>query len=159
VPANAIREEFMVKQALWKSFVPAAVIIGLSATLAFAGPIEDRQAAMKANGKAMGALVPIIKGEKPYDAAVVKENAAQLAADFQKAAVSFPEGSDMGPPETWAKPEIWSDPEGFKAAFEAAVKAVDGLAASTDEASFKAAFPAVGASCGGCHEKYRRPKG
>jgi cytochrome c556 len=148
----------MVKQAIWKAAVPAAVIIGLSASLAFAGPIEDRQAAMKQNGKAMGMLVPIIKGEKPYDAAVVKEAADMLAKDMKTAAVSFPEGSDKGPPETYAKAEIWSDPEGFKAAFEKAVTAVDTLAMSTDEASFKAAFPAVGASCGGCHEKFRRPK-
>ena len=66
-----------------------------------------------------------------------------LAADFKKAGASFPEGSDKGPPETYAKAEIWSDPEGFKAAFEKAVAAVDTLAMSTDEASFKAALPAV----------------
>jgi cytochrome c556 len=149
---------FMVKQAIWGSFVSAAVMIGLSASLAAAGPIEDRQAAMKQNGKMMGVLVPMLKGEKPYDAAVVKEAAATMAEDFKKAAASFPEGSDKGPPETYAKPEIWSDPEGFKAAFEKAVAAVDTLAMSTDEASFKAALPAVGSSCGGCHEKFRRPK-
>ncbi len=33
------------------------------------------------------------------------------------------------------------------------------LAAATDEASFKAAFPELGNSCKGCHEKFRRPKG
>jgi cytochrome c556 len=32
------------------------------------------------------------------------------------------------------------------------------LKATTDEAGFKAAFPAVGAGCQGCHEKFRRPK-
>jgi cytochrome c556 len=158
MPANAIREDFMVKQAIWKSFVPAAVIVGLSASLAFAGPIEDRQAAMKQNGKAMGMLVPIIKGAKPYDAAMVKEAAGMLVDDMKKAAASFPEGSGEGPPETYAKPEIWSDPEGFKAAFDKAIAASEALAMTADEASFKAAFPAVGASCGGCHEKYRRPK-
>lgn len=148
----------MVQQAIWKSLVPAAVIMGLSASLAFAGPIEDRQAAMKQNGKAMGMLVPMIKGEKPYDAAVVKEAATILVEDGKKAAASFPEGSDTGPPETYVKAEIWSDPEGFKEAFDKAIAAAEALAMTTDEASFKAAFPAVGASCGGCHEKYRRPK-
>ena len=100
----------------------------------------------------------MLKGEKPYDAAIVKLGAGMLAEDFKKAAVSFPEGSGEGPPETYAKAEIWSDPEGFKAAFEKAVAAVDTLAMSTDEASFKAALPAVGLACGGCHEKFRRPK-
>ncbi len=39
------------------------------------------------------------------------------------------------------------------------VEALSDVAATTDEAGFKAAFPAVGAACGGCHEKFRRPKG
>ena len=60
--------------------------------------------------------------------------------------------------ETWAKPEVWSDPEGLKAAIEADAKATAALAASTDEASFKVAFTALGNACGGCHEKFRRPK-
>ncbi len=148
----------MVKQAIWGSLASAAAVIGLSASLAAAGPIEDRQAAMKQNGKAMGMLVPIVKGEKPYDAAVVKEAATMLVEDMKKAAMNFPEGSGEGPPETYAKPEIWSDPEGFKAAFDKAMAASEALAMTADEASFKAAFPAVGASCGGCHEKFRRPK-
>ena len=29
---------------------------------------------------------------------------------------------------------------------------------STDEASFKAAFPELGNACAGCHEKFRRAK-
>jgi cytochrome c556 len=48
--------------------------------------------------------------------------------------------------------------EGFKAAGEKAGAAVVALAATTDEAGFKAAFPAVGEGCKGCHEKFRRPK-
>jgi cytochrome c556 len=148
----------MVKQAVWGSFASAAAIVGLSASLAAAGPIEDRQAAMKQNGKAMGMLVPIIKGAKPYDAAVVKEAASILVDDLTKASMNFPEGSGEGPPETYAKAEIWSDPEGFKAAFDKAIAASEALAMTADEASFKAAFPAVGASCGGCHENFRRPK-
>lgn len=148
----------MVKQAMWRSFVPAAVLIGLSTTLAIAGPIEDRQASMKEAGKAMGMLVPMVKGEKPYDAAIAKQAADMLIAGMKKATASFPEGSDQGPPETYAKAEIWTDPEGFKAAFDQAIAAGEALAMTADEASFKGAFPAVGSSCGSCHQKYRRPK-
>jgi cytochrome c556 len=88
----------------------------------------------------------------------VKTNAETIHQDFVKAFASFPPGSDKGPPETYAKAEIWSDAEGFKAAEDAALKAVAELAASTDEASFKIAMGALGNSCKGCHDKYRRPK-
>ena len=37
--------------------------------------------------------------------------------------------------------------------------AAKAVAASTDEAGFKAAAQKLGQACGGCHEKYRRPKG
>jgi cytochrome c556 len=136
----------------------AAAASSIVASLAFAGPIEDRQAAMKANGKAMGPLVAIMKGEAPYDGAVVKSSTDTVLADFEKALKSFPEGSDKGSVETWAKPEIWLDMEGFKKAGDNAVTAVKVLAATSDEAGFKAAFPAVGEACKNCHEKFRRPK-
>jgi cytochrome c556 len=149
----------MVKPANMLKIVPAvAIIVALGTSLAFAGPIEDRQAAMKQNGKAVGALAAILKGEAPYDAAVVKTNAEIIHQDFVKAFASFPAGSEKGPPETYAKAEIWSDPEGFKAAQDAALKAVEALAATTDEAGFKTAMAGVGDSCKDCHTKFRRPK-
>jgi len=159
VPATATWGEIMVKPARMLKLVPAlAVIAALGATVASAGPIEDRQAAMKQNGKAVGALAAILKGEAPYDAAVVKTNADIIREDFVKAFANFPAGSEKGPPETYAKAEIWSDPEGFKAAQDAALKAVDALAATTDEAGFKTAMGGLGESCKGCHTKFRRPK-
>lgn len=149
----------MVKPANMFRIVPAAALIAtLGASLALAGPIEDRQAAMKQNGKAIGALAAIAKGEAPYDAAVVKNNADIIREDFVKAFASFPAGSEKGPPETYAKAEIWSDPDGFKAAADQAIKAVEALAATTDEAGFKTALGGLGNSCKGCHDKYRRPK-
>jgi len=52
VPATATWGEIMVKPARMLKLVPAlAVIAALGATVASAGPIEDRQAAMKQNGK------------------------------------------------------------------------------------------------------------
>jgi cytochrome c556 len=149
----------MVKPANMLKTVPVvAVILGLGATIAFAGPIEDRQAAMKQNGKAIGALAAILKGEAPYDAAVVKTNADIIHEDFVKAFASFPAGSEKGPPETYAKAEIWSDAAGFKAEQDAALKAVEALAATSDEAGFKTAMAGLGETCKSCHTKFRRPK-
>jgi cytochrome c556 len=142
-----------------KMMTAAALIAGFGAVIAYAGPIEDRQALMKENGKATGLLANMFKGEAAYDPAVVKKTAESIVERFEKSATLFPEDSKEGPPETYAKPEIWTDMEGFKAAGEAAIKAAQAVAATTDEAGFKAAMPALGDACGGCHKKYRRPKG
>ena len=149
----------MVKPAsIVKTVSAFAVLAMLGTTLAFAGPIEDRQAGMKQVGKAMGVFAAIAKGEAAYDAAVVKTNADSMLEGFKKAFANFTAGSESGPPETYAKAEIWSDPEGFKAAQDTALKAGEAMAATTDEAGFKAALAVLGNACKGCHEKYRRPK-
>lgn len=136
------------------------LFVGLaSAALADTNPITARQACMKANGKMMGAMVAVIKGEKPYEKATI--DAAIGTADQACAGWADWWGEDTkagGAIETEAKDEIWSDKAGFEAAGGAYMKAISAVKASADEASFKAAFPALGASCKGCHEKFRRPK-
>jgi cytochrome c556 len=122
----------------------AAAGFTLASSAAFAGAddiIKARQACMKANGAAMGTMVPMMKGEKPYWD-------KWWAADAQAGATV----------ETFAKPEIWTDAKGWTDASAAWYAAFTAVKASTDEASFKAAFPALGGSCQGCHEKFRRPK-
>jgi cytochrome c556 len=152
------RKSMFTTGAMMKAVPIAAVLAGLSAAIAFAGPIEDRQALMKSNGKEIGALAKMFKGEDPYDAAAVKAHADKIAANLEKVVTLFPEDNKQGPPETWAKTEIWSDMAGFKAAADNAYKAAEAVADTKDEAGFKAAMPALGEACGGCHKKYRRPK-
>jgi len=82
-------------------------------------------------------------------------------ADAQKACGGWADwwGEDTKPGgavKTEAKAEIWSDAAGFEAAGKAYMTAEAAVLASTDEASFKAAFPALGKSCQGCHEKFRQ---
>jgi cytochrome c556 len=146
-----------------KTVTAAALLLGagvVSASADATSSIQARQACMKANGAVMAVAVPIMKGEKAFDkaaldAAFAKEKEACAGwADWW--------GDDTKPggaTETWAKEEAWTDKAGFEAAGAAYVKAATAVAAATDEASFKAAFPALGASCQGCHEKFRRPKG
>ena len=139
-----------------------AVVLGLGATLAYASAddaIKGRQGCMKSHGKMIGELAAMFKGEKPYDAATVQ---ASLAAD-ETACADWDKwwGEDTmkgETAETWAKPEIWSDGAGFKAAGGAFYDKYLALKATTDEAGFKAAFPELGNGCKGCHEKFRRPK-
>ena len=151
---------FMFSACAFIRAMPVAVLIaGSGAATAFAGPIEERQALMREDGKAAQELFKMFKGEAPYDAATVKKDGDLIVKNLEKLATLFPPGSDKGPPETFTKAEVWTDPEGFKAAGDAAYKAAKAIADSTDQASFKAAVPALGKACGGCHEKYRRPKG
>ncbi len=144
--------------------VTAGVIaLGLSsAAMADAkAAIEARQACMKANGGMMKVMVPIIKGQKAYDKAAIDASIAHA----QKACGGWADwwGADTMPgtpagtaAKTEAKAEIWSDSAGFAAAGKAYVTAEAAVLASTDEASFKAAFPALGKACGACHEKFRQ---
>ena len=138
----------------------AAAAVMFSAGFAHAGAddiIKARQACMKmGNGGLMGVAVPIMKGEKPYDAAAIAaafDNEGKLCADW---ANFWTEDSiKNGTVKTHAKPEILTDKAGFEKVGNDAYAAMQALKATTDEASFKAAFPAVGSGCQGCHEKFR----
>lgn len=119
--------------------------------------VKARQACMKmGHGGLMGVAVPVMKGEKPYDAAAAAaafDNDTKLCADW---ANFWTEDSFKGVTvKTHAKPEILTDKAGFEKAGNDAYTALQALKATSDEASFKAAFPAVGAACGACHEKFR----
>jgi cytochrome c556 len=138
--------------------VAFAAVLGLSASASLGGPIEDRQAAMKANGQTMKLLGAMAQGETPFDAAVVKEQAEAMATRYEAEKAMFPPGSDKGPPETYAKAEIWTDPEGFAAGMNEAIETSLALAAVTDQAKLGEALGAVGSVCKSCHEKYTRPK-
>jgi cytochrome c556 len=138
--------------------------LGLSLTAGFAmaagdDTIKARQACMKSQGAFMGVAVPIVKGEKPYDAEAIKTAFAGIDAACADWANFWTEDSMKGTSvETWAKPEIWSDKAGFEKAGGAAYEAGQALRAAADEASFKAAFGAFGGGCKGCHDGFRRPK-
>jgi cytochrome c556 len=135
-----------------------AAMFGLTASASLGGPIEERQELMKANGKTMKLLGAMAQGESPFDAAVVKEQAEAMAARYETEKSLFPPGSDKGPPETYAKAEVWSDPDGFAALMNKAIEASHALAAVSDQAKLGEALGAVGNVCKDCHEKYTRPK-
>jgi cytochrome c556 len=75
----------------------------------------------------------------------------------------FPAGT--GPdafPKTEALATIWEDPAGFQAAiaaFDAESAKLLEVAQAGDLAGFKAQFPKVGATCGGCHDRFREDEG
>lgn len=137
----------------------SGVVMLAIAGAAYAGAIEDRQAAMKEVGKAIGELAKIAKKEAPFDAAVVKTNAEIIAQKLESAKAMFPDDSKPGGAvETWAKAEIWTDRATFDALDAKAQEAAKKMAAVTSEADFGPALGELGGSCKACHEKFRRPK-
>ena len=107
----------------------------------------------------MGALVPVVKGEAAYDAAAIQAAFAPRDEACKDWANFWPEDSQKGDKvETYAKAEIWTDKAGFEKAGNDAYAASEAVRATKDEASFKAAFPAMGGGCKGCHDGFRRPK-
>lgn len=142
------------------TLVGGVAILGIGVSLAFAAAddaIKGRQGCMKAHGNTVfKVMVPMIKGEQPYDAAAIQ--AALAAEETACADWSNFWGADTQKGETLktrAKPEIWTDSAGFEAASGTWYTAYQAVKATTDEAGFKAAFPALGNACQGCHDKFR----
>ena len=134
--------------------------LALGITASFADPVEDREALMKANGAAMGALSAYVKGEKDYDAADVLAQLTKLNEDAVKLKSPdlWPAGSDAN---SEASPKIWEDAAGFQAAldkFEADTAAAV-AAAPADVDALKAQVGAIGANCASCHQGFRVRKG
>ncbi len=139
----------------------AAVAVVASITVVAATTTETikaRQQAMEDIGHAMKALGAMAKRQTPFEADAVRSHAQTIADRLHRAADLFPEGSDTGDVETWAKPEIWADPEGFQRDLEATTKAAVAMQSITDEADFVPALGALGNGCKSCHDSFRRPK-
>lgn len=133
--------------------------IALSAP-ASADALADRQALMKDQGKTVGSITPIIKGEKPFDADAVKAALTHLNEDAQKIDVAtlFPAGSDQG--KTTVSPKIWEDNAGFVAAVAKYQKDAAAAAEANpkDLDSFKVVFNQVAENCASCHKAFRIKK-
>lgn len=143
---------------VWGGLLAGGVASAFAISIAAAAPIEDRQAAMKEVGDSMKALAQILQGKQEFDVAVVKSNADNMAEQFEKARELFPEGSDTGEKETWAKPEIWQSNDEFVAVFDDAIDAAHAVAAVNSMDELKAGMGKLGGTCKSCHEKFRRPK-
>jgi cytochrome c556 len=120
--------------------------------------IKARHEAMEKIGDAMGSLAAIAKKEAPFDVGVVEEKGGAIADGLKGAAALFPEGSEKGDAETWAKPEIWSDFADFELKMETARAHAEALESVTEEAAFGPALGKLGNSCKSCHQTYRRSK-
>ena len=144
-----------------RKFVLAVSAIVFVTGAAFADVIANRKAVMKENGKHVGVLVTMVKGEADFDASAVLAALTALNDNVQKidVAVSFPAGSDQG--DTTASPKIWEDMAGFQAEIDKfkAVTAAAVAAPTQDIEALKTQVGTIGGTCSSCHETYRVQKG
>jgi len=152
----------------------AALGVAMAASVALAhddlGPIPNTPAGkaaaarhenFKQLGGAFKAIVDQLKKDAP-DKAVIAANAQKANALAAQQPSWFPKGSGAeSGVKTDAKPEIWSDPQGFAAAvqkLQAATAKLQQVASTDDMAAIKAQVQATGGACKNCHETYRVPE-
>ena len=145
------------------SLLAFGIVGGFALAFASAGDaasdvVKQREDAMKSLGGSMKKISAVAKGEAEYSPALNQE-AANINEIAMKVAEVFPEGS--GGEDTRAKPEIWSDWSGFEMKikdFQDAASALVPAVESGERAQIGAALGAVGKTCGGCHDSFRKPK-
>lgn len=119
--------------------------------------IKYRKAVMNVQAWNMRPMAMMVKGDRPYDAALFAWYAGVIQQTSNMLPDAFAAGSDKGA-ETRAKPEIWSEPAKSKAAldrFAADTNALVAAAKAGNLEAVKGPFGAVAKNCGGCHEQFR----
>ena len=138
----------------------AALAMAVPAQAQFAKP-EDaqkyRKSALSVMATHFGRVGAMVAGRVPFDATAAANNAA-IAEQMSKLPWhAFVDGSGAG--DTKAKPEIWSNAAGFKAAADKMQAAMSNLATAARGGNLdaiKAAFGPTGATCKGCHDDFRK---
>jgi cytochrome c556 len=142
---------------VWTAVVGVGLALGVTCAAVSAGnPVEERQAAMKAVGAAMkqGSSV---NNPAAFDAAKAKAAMEAVAANAKKLPGLYPAGSDTDP-KTGADPKIWMNKADFDKRYADMASLAMAASKTTSAETFKPAYMAVGATCKGCHDLYRKKK-
>lgn len=143
-----------------KKTLAAAAICLVGATAAFsASELGDkREADMKKIGGATAQLAGIAKGEKPYDAAVVKASLSTINTTIKEFPTLFP--ADKPDEDGHASPKIWEDMAGFKAHADELASVSGKLLADlpADQKAVGGALGQLGKVCSACHQDFRLKK-
>ena len=138
--------------------VAGILLLSVGAVVAQQEVANQTQTTMKATGRAMGGLAPMVKGEKPYDQAVVDTSMTQLEETAKKLPAMFPDSIKNVKIEGdyHSSPKVWEDKAGFAAKIDSFAKVVtEAKSKIKDLDSLKATMPAIGKECSGCHETFR----
>jgi cytochrome c556 len=139
-------------------------VLALSPALADQSPSPAEVIAARQAGFALlaGAFQPFkATAEADKSPKPLADSAAAIAEWAAAIPSLFPVGTESGH-DTKAKPEIWSDHDGFikaAATFEAAAKKLEATAEADDAKGFADAFEATAKACGACHKAYRAKRG
>jgi|SRR6185436_14708072 len=142
--------------------VVVALALGVAAGAVFAQAkpetlVKQRQSVMTLQGKYFGPMAGMAQGKIPYNADVVRRNAAFLDNLSRMAWDGFdPSTKDV---KSAALPAVYEQSDKFKEAaarLENEAHKLYEVSRSGDEAAVKAQIGAVGKSCGGCHESFRQ---
>ena len=136
----------------------ALCLIGATAVVSAENQHDNREAAMKKIGGAMGGLAAIAKGETEYDAEVVKTSLTTIKETITVFPTYFPPGSEKD--DEAASPKIWENKADFEAKAAKLAADADALLAQlpADKAAVGAAMGTLGKDCAACHESYRIKK-
>ncbi len=119
--------------------------------------IEYRQGALAVMDNHYDRIGAMVKGKAPFDAGVAQANADLIVTLAKLPWSAFVEGSDKG--DTNARPEIWAQPDKFKADAQrlqdATVKLAEAAKTGKPDA-LKAAFSATAETCKSCHDDFRK---
>lgn len=125
-----------------------------------AAVIEYRHQAFQGMGKHMKVLSMAAKGRVTLPTKDLVMHAKALARASQVMEGWFPAGTGAGKESrSEALSEVWTNASGFKeavGAFQGATTALVTVAEANDTAGLLPAFKKVGASCGGCHDTFRK---
>ena len=119
--------------------------------------VEYRQGALAVMGHHYGLIGAMANGKVPFDARAAQANADLVVTLAKLPWSAFVDGSDKG--DTNARPEVWSQPDKFKADVQrlqdATVKLAEAARSAKPEA-LKAAFSATSETCKSCHDDFRK---
>lgn len=158
-------------KAVSKIAIALAIAAAGAGTVAYAqmkpeDAIRARQSVMRVIALNFGPVAQMAQDKMPWNKDMFVANALRIEAIWaMQPARFFVPGSDNPVAGakiasfTDARPEIWSAADKFKAANDRMGEAVANLAKAargSDEGAMKAAAGALGKSCGGCHDDFRK---
>ena len=133
----------------------------LPAAAQFAKPedaIKYRKGALFVMGQHFSRVAAMANGRIPFDAKAAAENAEVATAMSKLPYAGFIPGTESGG-DTRAKPEIWTEPDKFRAAagkMQDEMVKLNTAAKAGNLDALKAAAGEVGKACKACHDTYRR---
>lgn len=148
----------MFKMMMFSICFTLAAAAPLAAGNAQNDPIAARQKILKSFGKATKPVAAMLKGQAPFDLAIVRTALQTYVAGAKKLPRLFPENSKTGE-KTEALPRIWQEKPRFVGLYGRLGKdAAAAETAITDEASLKTNFHKILGDCKACHDDFRQKK-